>query len=100
MIIIVRGWTQPWRLGVTAGQLSARLPLALPSALAHECGRARGISPPRESSPGPHLRLLETLQRPARWVTQRFLLQLYFFQEEREGKDPVLPAGVGEEEDR
>ena len=55
----VRGWTQPWRLGVTAGQLSARLPLALPSALAYECGRARGIPPPRESPPGPHLKLLE-----------------------------------------
>lgn len=45
-----QGWTQPWRLGVTAGQLSARLPLALPSALAYECGRARGIPPP-ESLP-------------------------------------------------
>ena len=46
----VRGWTQPWRLGVTAGQLSARLPIALPFALAHECGCARGIPPP-ESLP-------------------------------------------------
>ena len=63
----VRGGTQPWRLGVTAGQLSARLPLALPSALAYECGCARGIPPPRESPPGPHLKLLETLQKPARW---------------------------------
>ena len=42
----VRGGTQPWRLGVTAGQLFARLPLALPFALAYECGCARGIPPP------------------------------------------------------
>ena len=26
-----------------------------------------GFPPPRESPPGPHLKLLETLQKPARW---------------------------------
>ena len=40
------GRTQPWRLGVTAGQSAA-----LPSAC--EWGCARGIPPPLESPPGP-----------------------------------------------
>ena len=49
----VRGRTQPWRLGVTAGQLSARLPLALLS-LSLMSVVARAGFPPK--SPGPHLR--------------------------------------------
>ena len=32
-----------------------------------ECCCARGIPPLREFSPGPHLKLLETLQKPALW---------------------------------